>query len=473
LVSLCSTRRRGRAHPSMRTAIDEKKAIALSSVGAAVLLTGTKLTVGIATNSLGILSEAAHSGLDLLAALITYVAVSVSDRPADEDHRYGHGKMENISALFETVLLLVTCGWMIWEAIHRLVGGGVHVEANVWSFAVVGLAIVIDFSRSRALRRVAKKYNSQALEADALHFSSDIWSSLTVLAALLFVSIGYPSFDSVAAIGVAFLVLFVSYRLGRRTIDALMDRVPAGLAETAESTVKAVEGVEEVRSVRLRMSGAKLFIDMTVAIKRTITFERAHRIMDEIEKAVYTVQPNADLVVHAEPLRSKDETIVEKVRMIVLNKGLRAPHNLEVYHSGGKYFIDFDVEYKTGNTFPEAHRIASEIEEQIREEVPSVEKVTIHLEEYHPGQTELIDATKGEQELVDKIRTMALQDVRVSACKDVTILKKGKKYHLTLTCQFDKSRTLAEVHEIISEVEGQLYQQIPQLRRITVHAEPV
>jgi cation diffusion facilitator family transporter len=454
-------------------AINEKKAIALSSVGAAVVLAGTKLTVGLATNSLGILSEAAHSGLDLLAALITFVAVSVSDKPADEDHRYGHGKMENISALFETGLLLITCGWIIWEAIHRLMGRGVHVEANVWSFAVVGFAIVIDFSRSRALRRVARKYNSQALEADALHFSSDIWSSLTVLAGLLFVSIGHPSFDSIAAIGVAFLVLFVSYRLGRRTIDALMDRVPAGLAGTVELTVKAVEGVEEVRSVRLRMSGAKLFIDMTVAIKRTITFERAHRIMDEIEKAVYAVQPNADLVVHAEPLRSKDETIVDKVRMIVLNKGLRAPHNLEVYHSGGKHFIDFDVEYIKGNTFVTAHRMASEIEAQIREEIPTVEKVTIHLEEYHPGETKLVDATTVEQELVDKIKTLALRDVRVSACTDLTILKGGRKYYLTLTCQFDKSRTLAEVHEIISEVEGQLYQQFPQLYRITVHAEPV
>jgi len=454
-------------------AINEKKAIALSSVGAAVVLTGTKLTVGLVTNSLGILSEAAHSGLDLLAAGLTYVAVSVSDKPADEDHRYGHGKMENISALFETVLLLVTCGWIIWEAIHRLVGGGVHVKANVWSFAVIAFAIVIDFSRARALRRVARKYNSQALEADALHFSSDIWSSLTVLAGLLFVSIGYASFDSIAAIGVAFLVLFVSYRLGRRTIDALMDRVPAGLAETVEATVKAVGGVEEVRSVRLRMSGAKLFIDATVAIKRTITFERAHRIMDEIEKSVHAVQPNADLVVHAEPLKSRDETIVDKVWMIVLNKGLRAPHNLEVYHSGGKHFIDFDVEYETGHTFSEAHRMASEIEEQIRKEVPTVEKVTIHLEEYQPGETELVDATQAERELVNNIKRVALQDVRVSACADVTILKRGRKYHLTLTCQFGKSRTLAEVHEIISELEAQLYQQFSQLHRITVHAEPV
>jgi cation diffusion facilitator family transporter len=453
-------------------ALREKKAIALSSVGAAVLLTGTKLAVGIMTNSLGVLSEAAHSALDLLAALMTYFAVSVSDKPADEDHRYGHGKLENLSALFETVLLLITCGWIIWEAIHRLVAGTVHVEATVWSYAVIALAILVDASRSRALMRVAKKYNSQALEADALHFSSDIWSSLTVLAGLVFVSLGFPTVDSIAAIGVALLVLFVSYRLGRRTIDALMDRVPAGVAQKVEETIRSVDGVEEVRALRIRPSGAKVFIDTTVAIRRTTSFERAHRVMDEIEQAIYAVHPNADLIVHAEPFKSRDETIVDQVRMIVLNKGLRAPHNLEVHYSKGKHFIDFDVEYQEGKTFVDAHRLASEIEEQIRKEVPSVEKVTIHMEEYLAGEGDLTDATLAEHELCDKIRLLILHDTRVLGCTDLTVLKGGPSYQITLTCKIDRSKTLAEVHQIISELETQLYQQFTRVRRFTIHAEP-
>ncbi len=211
-------------------AVREKKNIALSSVLAAVLLTAMKLVVGLMTNSLGLLSEAAHSGLDFLAALITYFAVTVSDRPPDEDHQYGHGKMENVSALFETILLLVTCGWIIWEAVTRLVTRTSHVEASAWAYVVVAISIAIDFTRSRALSRVAKKHHSQALEADALHFSSDIWSSLTVLAGLFCVSLGYSSVDSIAALAVALLVLFVSYRLGRRTIDALMSlNLPAGV----------------------------------------------------------------------------------------------------------------------------------------------------------------------------------------------------------------------------------------------------
>lgn len=454
-------------------AVREKKAIALSSVVAAVFLTGAKLAVGLMTNSLGILSEAAHSGLDFLAAAMTLFAVSISDKPADEDHRYGHGKLENISALFQTGLLLITCGWIVWEAVDRLTTGAVHVEANVWAFAVVGLSIVIDTSRSRALMRVARKYGSQALEADALHFSSDIWSSLTVLAGLVFVTLGFPSVDSIAAIGVALLVLFVSYRLGRRTIDALMDRAPEGITRSVEETIRSVEGVEELRALRMRTSGAKVFIDATVAIKRTTPFEQAHHVMDNIERVIYALQPNADLMVHAEPFRSKDETVIDAVRMIVLNKGLRAPHNLEVHQSKGKYYIDFDVEYQKGKTFVEAHRLAADIEEQIHAEVPSVEKVTIHLEEYLTDEGELVDATSMERGLRENIRSLILRDRRVVECTDLTVLRQGAKYHVTFTCLIDRSRTLADVHQIISELETQLYAQFLQVRRFTIHAEPL
>ncbi|HTO94848.1 MAG TPA: cation diffusion facilitator family transporter, partial [Bacteroidota bacterium] len=230
----------------------EKSRVALSSVVAAVFITALKLVVGLETNSLGILSEAAHSGLDMLAAILTLVAVRIAARPPDKEHPYGHGKVENISAFMETMLLVATCIWIIKEAVERLVTGSAHVEANFWGFGVIVLSIVVDISRSRALRRAAKTYRSQALEADALHFSSDIWSSLTVLAGLVFVSIGYSSLDAVAALAVAVMVLVVSYRLARRTIDALMDRVPERLAEQIEDKIKTVDGVQEVRSLRVR-----------------------------------------------------------------------------------------------------------------------------------------------------------------------------------------------------------------------------
>jgi len=454
------------------TASKEKKYIAITSVLAAIFLTGFKLGIGLWTNSLGILSEAAHSGLDLLAAIITLFAVTFADRPADEDHPYGHGKLENISAFVETLLLILTCAWIVWEGVNRLLAHTHHVETNIWSFIVMGVSIIIDASRSRALYRVARKHKSQALEADALHFSSDIWSSLTVIGGLFFVWLGYPEFDAIAAIGVALLVLFVSYRLGRRTIDALMDRIPHSLTKEVESAIKSVDGVEELRKVRIRNSGAHMFVDTVVAIRRTIPFQSAHAIMDSIERAVHAIHPNADVIVHSEPFEAKDENIIDKVRMIVMDKGLRAPHNIEVHLTDGKYFIDFDVEYAEGKSFSEAHEITSEIEQQIQTALRAVGKVTIHMEEYHPSERILTNVTDAEINLSKEIREVTEQHKDVFACKDLTLLKEGHQYNATLTCQIDKTKALNDVHRIISDVEAVLFRNFKQLRRIMIHAEP-
>jgi len=451
---------------------NEKKFIALTSVLAAIFLTGFKLGIGLWTNSLGILSEAAHSGLDLLAAIITFLAVSFADRPADEDHPYGHGKLENISAFIETLLLVVTCAWIVYEGVSRLLAHSHHVDTNVWSFIVMGVSIVIDISRSRALYRVARKHNSQALEADALHFSSDVWSSFTVIVGLFFVWLGYPEFDAVAAIGVALLVLFVSYRLGRRTIDALMDRVPQSLTKEIERAIQSVEGVEELRKVRIRNSGAHMFVDAVVAIRRTIPFQSAHTIMDTIERAIHDIHPNADVVVHSEPFESKDETIIDKIRVIVMDKGLRAPHNIEVQLIDGKYFIDFDMEYAEGKSFTDAHETTSEIERQIQTAIPAVGKVTIHMEEYHPSERILVDVTAAETTLSAEIQRAVEQHNDIAACTDLTLLQEGHQYNATFTCQIDKTKTLDEVHQIISEVESSLFRQFKQLRRVLIHAEP-
>lgn len=456
----------------MNTPLTEKKTVALTSVAAAFFLTGTKLIVGLQTNSLGILSEAAHSALDLIAALMTVAAVMVADKPPDKEHPYGHGKVESVSAFAQTILLVVTCAWIIFEAVNRLLAQEIHIETSVWAFAVMGIAIVVDFGRSRALSRIAKRYNSQALEADALHFSSDIWTSLVVILGLISVSIGYPTIDAVAAIVVAFLVLFVSYRLGRRTVDALMDRVPQGMYEKMLEEIQHVDGVDEVRSIRLRPSGAKVFVDTSVAIKRTLPFERAHAIMDNIERTIHSLHANVDVVVHAEPLESPDETIADKVRMIVLEKGLRAPHNLEVHKVLGKYYIDFDIEYQKGKSFIEAHEMTEEIEKAIRDDMESVQKVTIHMEVYEPKERVFTDVTSEERLLFEHIRESMLADPRVRETSAIALLKVGDSYNLTLTCHIDKSKTLDEVHSIIAKIEGDLYMQFKQLRRVTIHAEP-
>ena len=289
--------------------LHEKRSAAISSVIAAVGLTGFKIVVGLTTGSLGILAEAAHSGLDLMAAVMTFLAVRISGKPADRNHLYGHGKVENLSALFETLLLLVTCFWIIYEATHRLLYHSADLEVNYWSFTVMITSILVDISRSRILYRAAKKYNSQALEADALHFSTDIWSSGVVILGLFCVKLSewVPGLvflrqaDSVAAIMVGLIVVYVSVKLGIRTIQALLDVAPSGIEKKIISAVQILPGVTNCHNVRVRYSGPQLFVDIHILVDGNQTLKEAHNLTEEIERIIQKLIPNADVTVHPEP----------------------------------------------------------------------------------------------------------------------------------------------------------------------------
>lgn len=297
------------------TATREKNNAALSSVIAAVGLTTFKIIVGVLTGSLGILAEAAHSGLDLVAAMVTLFAVRVSGRIPDEEHTYGHGKVENLSALFETLLLLATSVWIIYEAIQRLFFKSVQVEISIWAFLVMGTSIVIDFTRSRILDAAAKKHNSQALEADALHFRTDIWSSSVVIVGLVLVKISELSpklsflhkADAVAALGVALIVIYVSFQLGMRTVQALLDSAPKGSEEKIKQIVESVEGVTDCHRVRVRVSGPVLFADIHIRLDGNMTINQAHEKTLLIQQKVREAFPMMDVVVHPEPILIKPE----------------------------------------------------------------------------------------------------------------------------------------------------------------------
>jgi cation diffusion facilitator family transporter len=288
----------------------EKTTAALSSVVAAIGLTSFKVVVGLLTNSLGILAEAAHSALDLAAAAMTFFAVRVADKPADREHPFGHGKVESVSALFETLLLLATSVWIIYEATHRLSVPQAHVEVSIWSFLVMGTSIVVDATRSRILMRAAKKHNSQALEADALHFSTDIWSSSVVILGLIGVlaARSFPNLvwlekaDAVAALVVAVIVIFVSGELGFRSIQALLDAAPKnGEQEKIIETVTALKEVHDTHSVRIRPSGAGWFVDMHVTMNGNLSLKESHTVTEKIETIVRGILPKSDVTVHVEP----------------------------------------------------------------------------------------------------------------------------------------------------------------------------
>jgi cation diffusion facilitator family transporter len=301
---------------STTSAEHEKRAAALNSLAAAVFLTAFKVVVGFWSGSIGILAEAAHSGLDFVAALVTYIAIRTAGRPPDAQHLYGHGKIENLSAMVETLLLLATCGWIISEAIERLFAKAVHVEASVWAFGVMGVSILVDVSRSRMLNRMAVKHRSQALEADALHFSTDVWSSAVVILGLVGVRVAaaVPSLrflalaDAVAALGVAAIVVAISLKLGWRTIQALLDAAPQGMAEKVKQVAESVEGVRDCHAVRIRHSGPRYFVDLHVLLDGSMTLQAAHELTDVIEAKVNLLLPEADVTVHPEPWKATVES---------------------------------------------------------------------------------------------------------------------------------------------------------------------
>src|ERR1700689_3179491 len=301
----------------------EKRAVAGSSVLAAIAITTLKIFVGVTTGSLGILSEAAHSGLDLIAAIVTFLSVRVSDKPADADHQYGHGKVENFSAFIETALLLLTCVWIVYEAVKRLFFRHVEIEPSVYAFAVLFISMAVDFWRSRALGKIATKYDSQALEADALHFSTDIWSSGVVVLGLALVWIGRSyqlawlrHADPISALFVAGVVISVSWRLARRTVDALLDAAPAGVRSQIFDRIRTVDGVLEVERVRFRKAGNRFFADVSVGLERNCTFQRSEQVSATVTSRVREVLPDADVMVHPVPRARRTENIFDRVRAV-------------------------------------------------------------------------------------------------------------------------------------------------------------
>ena len=450
----------------------QKENVALSSVVASVFLTVLKLIVGILTGSMGIISEAAHSALDLGAALITYFAVRISKKPADTRHNYGHGKVENISALAETILLFITCFWIIYEAVHRLITGNINIEIAWFSFAVMIVSIVIDFSRSRALDRVAKETKSQALEADALHFRSDIYSSSVVIVGLALSLFGIKGADSVAAIGVAILVLFVSYKLGTRTISVLIDAAPEGLADHVKEQVLNVAGIVDVKRIRVRPTGNSYFIDMAIAVSRKIPLEKMDKITKDAEKIVKKMVPGADVVIHVKPVALKDETIAERIQIIASNQGF-STHNISVRDVKGKKFIDFDLEVGNDLNLQKAHQEATKLEELIHSELGNELDINTHIEPAPP-----VSALG--QEIDQKIM-VKLEKLIMDIQKRIPEVKKiygisgqtvDNRIYLSLNCQTNGSISLGKSHDLAGQIEHKIREKIPSVSDVNVHMEP-
>lgn len=455
----------------------EKRGVALNSVFVAIAITGFKIIVGVNTGSLGILSEAAHSGLDLVAAVITFFSVRVSDKPADADHQYGHGKIENFSAFLETGLLLITCAWIIWEAVKRLFFREAHIEPTAAAFVVMFFSIVLDYWRSRALRRVAVKYNSQALQADALHFSTDIWSSAVVILGLALVAggryFGVPALqkaDPIAALCVAGVVMSVSWRLARQTIDALLDAGPVGARIEIFDKLRGIRGVLDVDRVRIRRAGNRFFADIGVALERNITFARSEQVTAEIADAVRQVIPGADVVAHPVPRAAVSENIFDRIRAVVLRHNLSV-HEVSVQDLGGRLHVEQHLELSEEYTLKQAHDLVTEIEADIREEVPEISSILTHIE-HEPATIEAGAEEERATALEPRLRAIVAAFPEVVDVHEVVLKRVRDRLYLSCHCTMQDDLPLARVHDALTEIEIRFKQAAPDLFKVLIHPEP-
>jgi cation diffusion facilitator family transporter len=459
---------------------NDKKFVTLVSVLAAVLLTGGKLVVGLLTGSLGILSEAAHSGMDFIASLVTYFAVRVSDKPADFDHTYGHGKIENLSALLEALLVLAACAWIVSEAARRLFFEMVPIEVNTLAFGVVICSIVIDLWRSRALRRVAKKYNSQALEADALNFTVDLWSSSVVLGGLCLVKIGehtrwtehFEKADAVAAMVATVFLMSVTIRLGKRAVDVLMDRAPRGTRERVEKVARAVEGVSGVHEIRVRSSGARLFIDLHICVARNLGLEPSHRIADAVEAAVRGAVSNSNVIVHVDPRPADEEKLADRVRVVAANQSVPV-HHLHFHSVNGELHLTVDLEVEAGLSLDTAHEVSKRLEQSLRAEIPELRQIHTHIEprrsDVQPADGLGRNSRKIERQVQEVVKGMK----GVLDCHEVEIGRSDDgRLMVSLHCTFPDDAKIEEVHRTASRIERALRGRFTNFREVFVHTEP-
>ena len=463
-----------------------KRAAALSSLMAALAITLLKLITGVLTGSLGMLSEAAHSAIDLIASAITLITVRVSDRPADEDHNYGHGKLESLSAAFEILLMLASCFWIAREAILRIIKHR-HLDLSwsIWPFVVLLLSMAVDFTRSRALHRVAQEQRSDALEADAVHFGTDLWSSAAVFLGLLASFAGsrlnIPALeyaDPVAALIVSVVILTVTWRLARRAIDSLLDATPsearAQIRRDLVHDLEAVDGVLTVERVRVRRSGSDYFVDLTLGMPRNLTFQRSEQITFAATDAVKKRLPGADVIIHSVPTATVGESIFDRIRAVASRSNL-VIHDVSVQQYEGALHIEQHLEVPETMSLQQAHDVATDLENALRREIPDVDTVLTHIESEpatiaHPAQF------TANEHLTSQLRQTAEAFPEILDIHEITVTRGhgGAANSVQINCHITLPDDLpmSRVHEVITEFESEFRLNHPQVSRVLIHPEP-
>ncbi|MCC2099938.1 MAG: cation diffusion facilitator family transporter, partial [Hyphomicrobiales bacterium] len=450
----------------------KKESAALASIGASAAITLGKLVAGLMSGSLALMSEAGHAAVDTGATILTWLAVRAANKPADDEHHYGHGKYESLAALVETGLLFALTAFVVIEATHRLLASNTSVEPKAIAFIVLVASIVIDAVRWVSLSRIAKETRSDALAADALHFSSDLVASVLVLIGLTLTYFGYPQADSYAAFGVAAFVAIAGYRLGRRTVDALLDTAPEGVADRLREAVEAVPGVVRVDFLRLRPAGPVLLGEIGIGVARTLPQERVARISDEVADAVRRETPEAELTLTTTPVALDEETALERV-LLVAARQRRAVHHVTIQEVDGRRSISLDLELDGRLPHGAAHEAATRLEAAMREELGGDVEVETHIEPLETRELEGHDVSADLsstilEELTKHAETVGL----VSEVHNVRVRRTDAGLVVNYHCRVDPMLSVTRVHDAVDSLDRRLKAARGDICRVVGHAEP-
>jgi cation diffusion facilitator family transporter len=446
---------------------------------AAAAMTLLKLAAGLVSGSLGVLSDAAHSALDMAGSALTFFSVRVADRPADEDHTYGHAKIENLSAFGEAGLMIVSCAWIIWEAMQRIMHHTVQLHHSFWPVLVLLTSIAVDYWRSRQLSAAAKLTGSPALATDAFHFASDIWSTLAVLAGLGASWVGTKFqidwlryADPFAAVVVSLMILRVTAKLTRETIAVLMDEVPAETRRRVMREVEHLDGVLAVEQARVRRAGAAHFVDLTLALPRRFTFEHTNELVREATEAVHRAIPRADVVIHTVPRQERAENIFDRVRAVAARNNVSV-HDLSIQSHKGRLRVEQHVELDETLPLLKAHDFVTALEAEILRETPEIDSILTHIESEpatieQPGETIVED-----RRLEVALRAAAAHSKEIVDVHEIMIGRSSEHIYLSCHCTLPDDLTMAHVHQVITALEDRFKLECPEVYRVTIHPEPV
>lgn len=463
--------------PQFKTQLGEKRSAARGSFIAACCISLLKLIAGLMSGSLAMLSEAAHSGIDLAASLLTFFSIRVSDKPADDIHTYGHAKAENLAAFAQVFLMLASTAWILHEALHRIISGQEPLKFSPFPFIVLLIAIAVDLTRSRILMQTADRTGSSALEADATHYKTDIWSSLAVLGGIGISATGVyyrkPSLllaDPIAAIIVACVILWVTYRLGRKTADALMDAVPRGARNRVLHAIGRVEGVIDIERLRIRKSGTDYFADVRLAMARTLTFQRSEQINAEVTGAVRSVLPGCDVTVHGVPRAAVLESVFDRARAVAARHNLSI-HDVSVQEIAGKLHLEQHLEVAESIPLRAAHDFVSRLEAEMRSDIPQLSSILTHIES-ELTTIERRPPTEPDRTLEARLRRTALQFPDILDIHEVTVGRMGEHIQVSCHCTLPDELKMSRVHEIITSLEDRFKIESPEAYRVLIHPEP-